>query len=60
MRFLALPKGQKSTETGVLTDDKHLAATGKFHDRPFSEPKELIAGFWLPQARSNAEAIEWA
>ena len=26
---------------------------------PFSETKELIAGFWLWQVRSKAEAIEW-
>jgi hypothetical protein len=29
-------------------------------DGPFAETKELIAGFWLIQARSKAEAIEWA
>ena len=28
-------------------------------DGPFSETKELIAGFWLIQARSKEEAIEW-
>src|SRR5262245_4344011 len=29
-------------------------------DGPFSETKELIAGFWLWQCKSLAEAIEWA
>lgn len=29
-------------------------------DGPFTETKELIAGFWLIQARSREEAIEWA
>lgn len=29
-------------------------------DGPFAETKELIAGFWLIQARSREEAIEWA
>ena len=29
-------------------------------DGPFSETKELIAGFWLWQVRSKEEAIEWA
>ena len=29
-------------------------------DGPFSETKELIAGFWLWQVKSRAEAIEWA
>ena len=28
-------------------------------DGPFAETKELIAGFWLIQARSREEAIEW-
>ncbi|MGO4376812.1 YciI family protein [Pseudoduganella sp. RAF53_2] len=28
-------------------------------DGPFSETKELIAGFWLIQVKSLAEAIEW-
>ena len=28
-------------------------------DGPFAETKELIAGFWLWQVRSKAEAIEW-
>ena len=28
-------------------------------DGPFAESKELIAGFWLIQAKSLAEAIEW-
>ena len=28
-------------------------------DGPFSETKELIAGFWLIQVKSKAEAIEW-
>ncbi|HET8654045.1 MAG TPA: YciI family protein [Longimicrobiaceae bacterium] len=28
-------------------------------DGPFTEAKELIAGFWLWQCRSKEEAIEW-
>ena len=28
-------------------------------DGPFSETKELIAGFWLIQVKSKEEAIEW-
>jgi hypothetical protein len=28
-------------------------------DGPFTEAKELIAGYWLLQCRSLAEAIEW-
>jgi hypothetical protein len=29
-------------------------------DGPFAETKELLAGFWLIQVKSKAEAIEWA
>lgn len=29
-------------------------------DGPFTETKELIAGFWLLEVRSREEAIEWA
>jgi hypothetical protein len=29
-------------------------------DGPFTETKELIAGFWLWQVKSMDEAIEWA
>jgi hypothetical protein len=28
-------------------------------DGPFTETKELVAGFWLWQVKSKAEAIEW-
>ena len=28
-------------------------------DGPFAETKELIAGFWIIEVRSKAEAIEW-
>src|SRR5687767_3014827 len=28
-------------------------------DGPFAETKELIAGFWIIQAKSLAEAVEW-
>ena len=28
-------------------------------DGPFSETKELVAGFWLVEVKSKEEAIEW-
>jgi hypothetical protein len=28
-------------------------------DGPFSETKELIAGFWIIQTKSKEEAVEW-
>jgi hypothetical protein len=29
-------------------------------DGPFTETKEVIAGFWMWQVRSMEEAVEWA
>jgi hypothetical protein len=29
-------------------------------DGPFTESKELIAGYWLIQVKSKEEAVEWA
>jgi hypothetical protein len=29
-------------------------------DGPFSEAKEVIAGYWVIQVRSKEEALEWA
>jgi len=29
-------------------------------DGPFTEAKELVAGYWLIQVKSKAEAVEWA
>ena len=38
---------------------KFSGATRTVTDGPFTEAKELIAGFWLWQVKSMAEAIEW-
>jgi hypothetical protein len=38
----------------------HFAGGKKtVHDGPFSETKELIAGYWIWQVRSMEEAVEW-
>jgi hypothetical protein len=93
MRFIAMVRATKESESGALPDQKILEAMGKYNeelvkagvmlageglqpsskgarvrfngskrtviDGPFSETKELIAGFWMIQAKSKAEAIEW-
>jgi hypothetical protein len=35
---------------------------GKFEvkDGPFTEAKELVAGFWIIQVKNREEAVEWA
>jgi len=50
-----------------LTDSKDGATVtfkkgGKFEvkDGPFTEAKELVAGFWIIQAKSLDEAVAWA
>ena len=35
------------------------AGRKKVLDGPFAETKELIAGFWIWEVRSMAEALEW-
>ena len=59
-------------KAGVLLDLAGLQASSKgarvrfsggkrtVIDGPFSETKELIAGYWLIQVKSREEAIEWA
>lgn len=39
----------------TLTGEKRTVIDG-----PFSETKELVAGYWIIQAKSKEEAIEWA
>src|SRR6202171_2768387 len=38
---------------------KFSGGTRTVIDGPFTEAKELIAGFWLWQVKSKEEAIEW-
>ena len=93
MRVMVMVKADKSSEAGVMPDEKLLTEMGKFNDElvkagvmlageglhpsskgarvrfngakrsvvdgPFAETKELVAGFWLWQVKSMAEAIEW-
>ena len=43
------------TATTVRVRNGQMAVT----DGPFAETKELIAGYWLWQAKSMDEAVEW-
>jgi hypothetical protein len=59
-------------KAGVLVDGVGLQASSKgarvafvdgqpqVTDGPFPETKELIAGFWMLDVKSKAEAVEWA
>jgi|SRR5688572_861280 len=56
--LLLAAEGLEASSKGVRVHYKN----GKFavHDGPFTESKELLAGYWLIQAKSKQEAIEWA
>jgi hypothetical protein len=63
---------EELVKAGVMLAGEGLQASSKgarvkfsgnkrtVRDGPFAETKELVAGFWLWQAKSKAEAIEWA
>jgi len=62
---------EEMVKAGVMLDANGLQASSKgarirfsgdkrtVIDGPFAETKELIAGYWIIQVKSKAEAIEW-
>lgn len=51
-------EGLHPTSKGVRIE--YSGGKPKIIDGPFTETKELVAGFWLWQVHSMDEAIEWA
>jgi hypothetical protein len=63
---------EEMVKAGVLLDAAGLQPSSKgariafsgekqtVIDGPFTETKELIAGYWIIQVKSREEAIEWA
>ena len=63
---------QDMTKAGVLLAAEGLHPSSKgtrirvsggkrvVTDGPFTEAKEVIAGFWIIQVKSKEEAVEWA
>jgi hypothetical protein len=63
---------EELTKAGILLglDGLHPAAKGArvafsdgratVTDGPFTEAKEVIGGYWLIQAKSKQEAVQWA
>ena len=54
---LLAAEGLQASSKGArvkFSGDKRIVIDG-----PFTETKELIAGFWLLQVKSKEEAIEW-
>jgi hypothetical protein len=54
---LLAAEGLHASSTGARVT--FSGATRAVVDGPFTETKELIAGFWMLQVRSKDEAIEW-
>jgi hypothetical protein len=62
---------EEMVKAGVMLDGNGLQASSKgaritfsggkqtVIDGPFTETKELVAGYWLIQVKSKEEAIEW-
>jgi hypothetical protein len=50
----ALQPSSKGTRIRFRGDQQQLI------DGPFTESKELIAGYWMIEVKSQAEALEWA
>ena len=55
---LLLAEGLHPTSMGARM--KVIAGKKIVTDGPFAEAKEVITGFWLIQAKTKEEAIEWA
>ena len=63
---------EELVKAGIMLDGTGLHPTSKgakvrfqggkpvVIDGPFTESKEIIAGYWLIQVKSKEEAIEWA
>ena len=51
-------EGLQPSSKGVRIS--YAGAKRTVRDGPFTEAKELVAGFWIWQAKSRAEAVEWA
>jgi hypothetical protein len=50
--------GLKPTSKGARV--KYAGGKVTVVDGPFTEAKELVAGYWIIQVKSKEEAIEWA
>ncbi|HEY5941978.1 MAG TPA: YciI family protein [Solirubrobacterales bacterium] len=56
--LLSLDGLRPPSDGGYVNFDGEGKAT--VTDGPFAEAKEVVGGYWLIQARSKEEALEWA
>ncbi len=71
MRFMVIVKASRDSEAGVMVSGEGLhpssrgarirytAGAPNVVDGPFPETRQLVAGFWVIQTQSRAEAIDW-
>lgn len=57
---LVAGEGLHSSSSGIRISYPEPGGKPKVMDGPFTEAKELIAGFWIIDVKSREEAIEWA
>ncbi len=54
---LLAAEGLQPTSKGARI--KYSAGKGSVTDGPFTETKELVAGFWILQMKSKEDVVEW-
>jgi hypothetical protein len=56
-KLLALDGLRPASEGGSIVFE---GSEGRVVDGPYAEAKEVVGGYWILQADSTAEALEWA
>jgi hypothetical protein len=58
--ILLAAEGLTGSKDGAIVTFGKKGQQPTVKDGPFTEAKELVAGFWIIQAKSLDEAVEWA
>lgn len=53
-------EGLHPSSEGAVVSFRNPTRTGVVTDGPFPESKEVLGGFWIIEADSLAEAVDWA
>jgi hypothetical protein len=63
MKVMVMVKATANSEAGALGKRVRFSSDGterQILDGPFTETRELVAGFWMWEVKSMDEALEWA
>jgi hypothetical protein len=55
VRFASPTRARAAAASKRIVGDRHTIVDG-----PFTEAKEIVAGFWLLQVKSREEMVAWA